>query len=233
MKKFGVVLIIASMLLTGCVSTYKLTEEESDIVAAYAAYVVLKHDKKFNDTLVNIPQNTEETSSLETNNAQIEPDSNKENSESENIDSETTEMAETEETVPFATALGIEGIQIDYLDFETGNTYAEGNALAKSSNTDASLLVMHFSVTNISAEDKTLDILSLNPSFEVRINKKTTINIQPTILLSDLGTYKSTIVAGETVQAVLVSEAQAQELESVDSLELWITIGDKKTKVDL
>lgn len=232
MKKFGIVLIIVSMLLTGCVSTYKLTEEQSDIVATYASYVVLKHNKKFDDSLVNIPQESKETD-----NVQLEEEStqgNVETNENETEENNNSEQVEVqEEVIPLATALGLEGIQIEYENFETGTTYNEGTALAKSSSAANSLLIMHFNITNTSSEDKMLDILTLNPSFELKINKKTTINIQPTILLTDLGTYKSSIKAGETVQAVLVSEAQSQELEGVESLELWVTINDKKIKVDL
>ncbi|RDU24794.1 hypothetical protein [Anaerosacchariphilus polymeriproducens] len=214
MKKFGVVLIIMNMFLTGCASTYNLTEKQSDIISTYAAQVVLKHDKNYDDTLVNVPENSESNKNTQEDKTEVK----------ENIQDNKEGVKTEEEKISLSKALGMQDIQIDYVNYELNRTYAEENALAKSSSGKKSLLIMHFNLKNITSEEKLCDILSLNPEFHVIINKDYTIKVQPSILLSDLGTYKQSIGTGETKGAVLISEAETKKFENIKSLELKVTI---------
>lgn len=222
MKKFGVVLIIMNMFLTGCASTYNLTEKQSDLVSTYAAQVVLKHDKNYKDTLESISEESEDEKSAQENKTKI-----KENSK------EVKESDKEEKEIDLSKALGMKDIKIDYEKYEVNSTYAEGNALAKSSSEKKNLLIMHFNLKNETSATQVCDILSLKPEFHVIINKDYTIKAQPSILLSDLLTFKQSIAPGESKGAVIISEIETKKFENIDSLELKVTINGTSYYVKL
>lgn len=230
MKKFGLLILITMMSLTGCVSAYDLTEEESDVIATYAANVVLKHDKNFEDTLVNISEESdedkieqEETKKVE-NNDKIEEKSKNQAEETE---------AEEESTIPLATALGLTDFQIDFVNYETDSEYVKGTAMTMNATEGSGLLIMHFNIKNNSSQEEVCDILTLKPKFSITINDEKTVSNQLTILLNDLATYSTTVGADETVETVLISEIEKSYMDHIESLTLSVTVDGKTSKVIL
>lgn len=236
----GLAAVLTASMLTGCglIQSTGLSEEEDELVAEYAAGVIMRYsaDKKgglgdLRPTPTPIPWVDPKD---------VAPTEAPEEEERE-------EREEPEEEVPMeevnarddisagshsgsfdghnlAAAIGIEGFDITYEGFETADVYPEspGDDLSFSmqSTPGRKLLVVHLNVINNEGQDKLCDVLACNVKFRVLINETDRVNEQMTILLNDLKSYNETIPANGSADTVLVFEVEDQLAQNINNLSL-------------
>lgn len=237
---YGLVMLMTVSMLNGCglIETTGLSDEEDELVAEYAAGVIMRYSAAKKGGLGDLQPTPTPIPWVDP--ADVEP---VETSEEE----ETEDGEEMEEEVPMeevearedisggssgagfdghnlAAAIGIEGFDITYEGFETADVYPEstGNDLSFSmqSTPGHKLLVVHLNVANNEGQDKLCDVLSCNVKFRVLINETDRVNEQMTILLNDLKSYNETIPANGSADTVLVFEVEDNIAQNVNSLSL-------------
>lgn len=239
-----------SLMMAGCKEqevALSLTEEEQQLVAGYAASVLMKY---------NAGSNMRVLSGAQLEQAQIEDQARKEkearrqqlaeeyrNSQQENPQivggSDTTGGQKgTVETTPTIQDLGsflaLDNFTISYQNYEVTDSYGQpdqGLMMAMDATEGNKLLVAHFSVTNNSGEMQQLDVLSLGGKFRLKADGKT-IQSQYTLLLNDLSMYKGQIEAGGTIDTVLVFEISEQQ-EAAERVELIVSLNGQQGSISL
>ena len=226
MRKAGTFLcgILAAVLLAGCSSPMPdLTEEESDLISEYAVGILLKYDKNYGNRLV-------DTSAYEV--VVEEPEEGQPEEETEQMpegladDTESADVGQGEETVASPTTVqdyyDIEGIEFQYLGYELTKSYpSAGDEEALFFSMDATegeqLLVLKFLSTNVSFEERNLNMMDKGVRFLVSVNGEPNQRALTTMLLNDMQTYSDIMPAGFEIELVVVTEIpQSVSVESID-----------------
>lgn len=253
MRKVGIVIMMA-LLLNGCASEIQLTDKESNKISQYAAYVLLKHDKKYEDAyLSDVTAQTLEDSQTfapsaedtqADSNANVEQQTAKTHANqaegSENIQ-QATENTQNED---MASVLGISNCKIAYQGCEITNSYPSKEQLSdsntnhyyavKPSNQNNKLLVLKFAIINQTDQTITCDIASLNPNMSISINNNLDITILSTLVPNDLSAYYGDIVAGAKEEAVLVLEvSNYKSVEQITDITLQVDHAGVSKKIKL
>ncbi len=250
LRRTTVYLIAASMLIVlgGCsnadVQTGLSTEDE-ELVAEYAAGVLMKYSSDQNGGLgTYVPEKPAPAVSENTamqpapvEEVPDEPAEVPEQGDDVNVDdapNEVTEdVADVSEAADAGTngaaiceAIGISGFDMAYKGYETADVYPDPGEAELSFSMQAAegkkLLVVHFDITNPDGSDKECSVLDNAIKFRILINEKDRVNEQMTILLNDLKSFSDTIPAGQTVDTVLVFEVDNDVAGSISSLALIV-----------
>ncbi|MBD5544949.1 MAG: hypothetical protein HDR01_12130 [Lachnospiraceae bacterium] len=216
-----------------------MTEEQGAIVAEYAAGLLLKYDKNYTTRLVEKDEQAEEADSeaeAEELSAQ-DAEETEEPSVSENeIEDEKDGVSGVAATVNIGSFLGLGAVQVDYQGYEVVDSYAEGDdldiAFAMNASPGAKLVVTKFLLTNTGSEEAACDILSKDVRFRIKYGAETK-NALITMLSDDLSVLNTTIPAGESITAVLIIEAKAEEAENLPELSLLIRYQDDSVETKL
>lgn len=227
------------VLLTGCSNPFDhmpdLTEEESGLIAEYAAGILIKHDK-YAGRLVNDAEIVAADEREVRLKASAEAFSEMEKEEEQNKAEEnashkgTGEAAGAEEVeTPFlgiAEFCGAEGFQITYIGHMICDSYPEDTGEERVFAMDATegnkLLVLKFTAENESGEEQELDILNKNVRFRIAVNDASPKSALSTLLLDDLASYKEVIPPETGVELVLIREITQEEAASVNSISLFL-----------
>ena len=231
-----------------------LTENEQQLVAEYAASVLMQYNAGSNMRVLTGKRlelaETEEQ-------ARKEQEAKRQQAAMEYQNGRGTASATTTTTTTVGGAEGIvtsttavqnvtaiedlgnffaaDGFSITYQNYEVTDSYAdpqEGDLMMSMDATAGrKLLVAHFSVTNNSREAAMLDVLSLGGKFRLKIDGET-LQSQYTLLLNDLSMYKGEIEAGATIDTVLVFEISEEQV-SPSQLELTVSLGEQKGTINL
>ena len=238
---YGMLTVMISVLLSGCgiIRSTGLSDEEDELVAEYAAGVIMRYsaDKKgglgdLRPTPTPIPWVDPAT---------VEPQGTDEQEEDEE---------ETEDQVPFeevagkediaqgsagggafnghnlAGTIGIGDFDISYEGYEIVDMYPESTegdlSFSMQATAGRKLLVVHLNVINEGSEEKVCDALACNVKYRILINETTRVNEQMTILLNDLKSYNESIAAGSAADTVLVFEIEEAVASNIGSLSLVV-----------
>ncbi len=233
MKRASVFLcgILAAALLAGCGSAMPdLTQEETDIISEYAVGVLLKYDKHHSGRLVDTSayETTEETTEEAEETPEEEQTDTAESTEpAAGTEAEPEEIEEAE--TASATIEGYYGIPdftFQYTGYDLTQSYpdgdfdgAEGEAMffSMDATPGTQLLVLHFTATNTSPADQTLDMLGYGAKFRVSVNGGRGESALTTMLLDDMETYRGPVPAGGSVELVSIVEVpQGTSVETID-----------------
>lgn len=218
------------LMLTGCNDVIDLTEEQSTLIAEYAAELLLKYDLHYEDR---IAEGMREAKKEESTAAEDEADT-------EEAATEETEQEIGEETAghepaqevsvgtesDIAKIAGIEGVSITYKDYQVMDQYPEADGDSESINLEAEdghkLLVVRFQIAN-TTEDA-VDISLLDSSIEYRLvcNGSKAADPMLTILMDDLGTLETSVKPDEDQEAVLVFQISEDMKDTLDAIELKV-----------
>lgn len=237
MRKTGTFLcgILAAVLLTGCTSPMPdLTQEESDLISEYAVGILLKYDKNYGNRLVDTSAYEVVVEEPEEELLEEEAEQTPEASED---DTETVGAGQSEETVISPTTVqeyyDIDGIEFQYLGYELTQSYpsTEDDAdlfFSMDATEGEQLLVLKFSATNISSEDRNVNMMDKGVRYLVSINGEPSQRALTTMLLNDMQTYSDIMPAGFSTELVIVVEIP--QSVSVESINLILTgNGDNAT----
>lgn len=212
-NKFIVVILSLAMVLgiTGCAPTLQLTEEESREIGEYAAGLLLKYDKNYSGSLVELSEEEEEELGVSVVNEPLpepEPLPILPIDEGSSSGSEGQKNVPVYSDVPVGAALQVDGFDLSFVGFEVCKTYsgAEADELAFSFEADKGkdLLLAHFAATNLSQSEATLDLVNKDEKFRLKINEDKPINNLKTMLLNDLDQIYESFEPGETRDTVVV-----------------------------
>lgn len=219
-RVFCSILIAGLVLLSGCGSLPEMTQEQENAIVEYAAGLLIKNMKDYDSRLVDlslynvVEENPEET--------EEEPEGMDAVADTEVID-----KVEEESYGSIDTLLMPEGVTIAFTESRVADTYPDNGDedpfFALDATSGNRLLVLQFTVTNTSGEDKEIDIFGMSPKCIVTVNGAKQSVALSTMLLDDLNTYVGTLAAGEAVSLVLLAEMDASVLEQVESIKLKVS----------
>ena len=242
MKKTSVVggLIIGlGLLLTGCGNSFdympNLTEEESMLIAEYAAGILIKHDKNAgklaSDAEIAAADEREATrrANVEELEALLNQAENEEEASSKEEADETENGGDVPEPVTaafegIAQFCGLEGFHITYTGHMVCDFYPPENSeepvFAMDATPGSKLLVLQFTAENVTTQDLELNMMDQGVKFRISINDGGMDNILPTLLLDDLSSYKGVIPAGTNIPLVLVREIPEEEAGTIQTISM-------------
>lgn len=217
MKKTYVLLtVVFSVFLSGCsmFPTIELSGEQSALVSEYAANLLLKYESGHANGLEAITDDpiVIEEAKEEEQKEQIKAESERIDSSIDRASTNSSGNATLNVTAPpFAEALGIAPLEIEYVSYEVCDIYPSAEdsdelVFSMQALSGHKLLVFHYNLTNPTADDIECNVFDQNYKFRAWLNDSERINEQTTILLNDLTVYKDTVPAGQTVDVVIVFE---------------------------
>ncbi len=207
MKKFyrcvSIILIVLS--LTGCSQSINLTAEQNDMIANYAAKVVLKMTDKDYIYIPNIviPEPEEPTTPVDTRTP------------------EEIEAAYKAEYEKLSQVLDMDELEISYKDCVIADEYPlDENALfVLPVEAGKKLVVVEYNLYNPGTEAFVYTTGEEIPLFRLIVDDKTSVRSFKNILSNDFANMKNfTIEPGETVTAIVVfqiEEVQASKLSNI------------------
>ncbi|MDE5696636.1 MAG: hypothetical protein K2I96_04365 [Lachnospiraceae bacterium] len=238
MKKGKVLglLAMSAVLLTGCVDAMpELTDEQSEIIAEYAAGLLLKYSPNYNYKIVSEEEVAaamaarQEVSEPETENETETGSGQTEDEHPQDISSE-TEPSESEPEMEqvqfvadldFAAELGIDDLIIRYQSFEICGSYPGNNSgFSVDAAQGKKLLVMHFDMEGLPEEDVDCNLFDYDIKMRVNINETASAAVLSTMIPNDLASYMDVVHAGESVDVVAVAEIDDMTEEEIQSLTL-------------
>ncbi len=226
------ILIIIMVTLTGCGSfgNITLTSRENDIIGEYAAGVLLKYDKNYDNRLVNV--------------VEVETESVLEENEEETLITDVVSI-EVETTVDLEAslneALRTEKLIANFEGYFISDTYPEASGtedevfFSMKAVEGYKLLVLEFTLENPTDEGMKEDMLSKGLSYNLLLNGEVKVNSQLTMLLNDLSSYKEEIEAHSVKELVLIFQIpdRYENEDSISSMTLNIKDADESLPISL
>ena len=236
-KMIGVA-VMAAGLLTGCMDHMPdMTEEQSALVAEYAADMLLKYSPNYDykiadeEVLVDeepteaVTEEMTEEAAQEQTTVEVEMQVEQETAPEEDSALRIVDAKD----VDFAETFGIEDISIRYDSMELCTAYPSGeigtgfSVNAADGNT---LLVMHLTVENTSEAVITCDLFEKDFDVSMNLNGGNYKKLSSTLLVNDFTTYMEEIPVGESTDVVIVAEVEKISEEEISSCILRMTSGD-------
>ena len=248
------VCVLSSMVLTGCeiVPSLNITEEQSTLIAEYAAGKLIEYAKGHPGGLmiledvdrseVNPGLKKEEPeptgpAPLPGADAMVPPpvgdvppaegDVPAPDSDGSDALVDAPEGSTALPTMSIAEAFGIPGADIQYDHYEVCSHYPENGeelAFSMKAATGKELLVTHFKISNPGAEEITAHTDSTDLKVRLMLNGTDKLRVDVTFLENDLMNYDGLISTGESEDAVLVFEIP--EGTQVSTLDLIVVKDD-------
>ena len=228
----GGLLIACTGVLYGCgEQLYELQDNEQEIIVNYAAHIVAKYNTEQPEgyEYVYIPADdqtedetedgTEDGISDET--AQDHPDAQTPDGTGAGSSSQQDASATLSE------ALGLENIQAVYTGAELTDQYDE-SVVPESGR---QLLVLHVTLQNLTEKTQKCDILSILPTFRVKVNGEVEATSELTILPDNLATWEADLEAGASENAVIIFQINKDAVTQINQLEMEVQTEQKTSRV--
>lgn len=221
----SLVMVMVAGCLSGCAKKVDLTEDEQNLVAEYAAQVVLKHDKNYNGKLKEI--DTEEVTSK-----------NKETS-TDNVNANTEQGTEPDSNIDLKSSLsdafGFGALTVNYTGYQVLDTYPDTSdvAFVLKSTEDTRLLILKFNVSNQTGNAVDVPMMSFDTAIKSTINGSESYSALVTLLMDGLNTFSGTVAAGETKELVLAFQTPYSDENSISSLQLKVSKNGDSAIFDL
>lgn len=236
--------IIAAGLLTGCIDNMpEMTEEQSALIAEYAADMLLKYSPNYNYKIADEEELVEETQEAETEAIEVTVKEITEEATQEQTIEEAVKLDEEEildivdaTEVDFAEVFSIDGVEIRYNSIEVHSSYPKEenlNGFSVNAADGNSLIVMTFTIENTSEDLVVCDLFEKDFDISMKINQGNYKKISSTLLVNDFTTYMEEIPAGESREAVIVAETEEIAEEDITSCILRLTSDEANITVKL
>lgn len=224
--------IAAAVLLAGCGADMpELTQEETDLISEYAVGVLLKYDKRHSSRLVDTEgYDTASAEVSEEDTPEKKPEETSLPEEEVQDDTQIVDVSEDEAVAMPSTVeeyYGIQDVSFRYTGYELQQSYPpetgeeEGNLVfAMDATAGMQLLVLRFTVTNLSTSDQMVDMLAHGARFRISVNGEASKGALATMLLNDMQTFKDVVPAGSEKE--LVSIIEVPQSISVDSIQFMM-----------
>lgn len=238
------VLAISACMLTGCIDSMPdMTEEQSELVAEYAADMLLKYSPNYHYRIAD----EEEVASAET---EMETSQEEETMQEESQPSQDLSQTGSGETVSvgaetsvedgaeydLAAFFGMDQFSIMYASCEVTDAYPNaesGVGFSVTAPQGYNLLVLHFDVENLGEEAAQCDLFGQISKVSVNVNDAGYVQALSTLLTNDLTTYMEDIPAGEVADAVVVVPVEQTDLDEIQTAVMQITTQDSVVNISL
>jgi len=238
------VLAISACMLTGCIDSMPdMTEEQSELVAEYAADMLLKYSPNYHYRIAD----EEEVASAE---AEMETSQEEETTQEESQPSQDLSQTGSGETVSvgaetsvedgseydLAAFFGMNQFSIMYASCEITDAYPNaesGVGFSVTAPQGYNLLVLHFDVENLGEEAAQCDLFDQISKVTVNVNDAGYVQALGTLLTNDLTTYMEDIPAGEVADAVVVVPVEQTDLDEIQTAVMQITTQDSVVNINL
>lgn len=263
MKKL-VVLLLVSIVLTGCgPRQINLTEDQTTLVARYAADCLLKYQKNYAAGLMDAEEIAAEEKK-EAKKLEIQEKvkamraAGEENGDKEGSgEGGTKTQAKTLNEV-----LQLSDFDIQYTGYEVTDQYLAENAdmpeaaeksgdgnQKQAENTQGEreeepvvslnarpgkkLIVLKFRLQNLTGEDKQCDVISLTPKFKITVNEEKRVSNMLTMLSNDLASYSEVVSGSSFAEVVLIGEIGEEYANNITALSLKASCGEESATLPL
>lgn len=238
------VLAISACMLTGCIDSMPdMTEEQSELVAEYAADMLLKYSPNYHYRIAD----EEEVASAE---AEMETSQEEETTQEESQPSQDLSQTGMGETVSvdaeasvedgaeydLAAFFGMDQFSIMYASCEVTDAYPNaesGVGFSVTAPQGYNLLVLHFDVENLGEEAAQCDLFDQISKVTVNVNDAGYVQALSTLLTNDLTTYMEDIPAGEVADAVVAVPVEQTDLDEIQTAVMQITTQDSVVNISL
>lgn len=233
--------VIAAGLLTGCVDHMpEMNEEQSALIAEYAADLLLKYSPNYDYKLVDeevLAEAVEETVTEEVT-EEVSAEQMVEVSAQVNSVEEMAAALDVVDAaeVDFAEVFEIEDVEIRYEDMEICAAYPQeetGTGFAVNAAEGKALVVIHMLIENTSEEAITCDLFEKDIDISINMNGGNFKKASGTMLVNDFATYMEEIPAGESREAVIVAEVNKIAEDEVNSCILRMSTAEASVTAKL
>lgn len=231
--------------MCGCTSFPNLTDADMDLVAEYAAGLLLQYSATSDNRLVDVEEallvmeevKEEETKEPVEETPVEEPEELVEEPEvapNEPPIVDDTELTE-EITYPINDLMGVDVLSVQYGGYEIKDSYPDGSGVffALDAGDGCKLVVLKYTLTNNTDSNVDINMLEKNVSYKVSLDGNGYRYALSTMLLDDLSTYVGTLESENSVELVLISEWKEEEINNITNLTLYIKNGDMTGKYSL
>ena len=232
---------ICCFMLCGCTKYPNMKQEDYDLVAEYAAGLLLKYSETSDNRLMNIDEANDiltleeaiEEEIEETEETEEEPVVESEETIEESVEETDTpviDKSEQEEVVsaPIGETMGMDMLSIQLNGYEIKDSYPDesGAFFALDAGEGNKLLVAKVILINTSDSSVDINMLEQNISYKISLDGNGYKFALSTMLLDDLSTYVGTIGSGNSVELVLISEWDEELLNNISNPTLYIKNGE-------
>jgi len=197
--------ILSTVLLTGCASTYKLTEKETDQIAEYVAGLLLQHDTKYDQALLEPEPEVEEQApeQAEEEKQETQETDNKQEVAAGNTVPENSTDGNQQANADFTEVIGVNGISVEYVTYSLQESYSSEYYLLEP-NKGEQLLVLEFEIKNSYKTEKKLSLGSANIQYQLDVNPGGFIKPLFTFFDTDLRYLEMTVPAKSKKTGILI-----------------------------
>lgn len=236
----SVIVLCTCIVTSGCTQVIDLTEDETRLVAEYAADLLLSYDRGYTDRLKEgEEEHLEEASTQE--DAQSETTTEvvtEEEEATQGNESQTTEVTTVQgASQDIAEIAGVQGTSITYKNYEIVDQYPTGDNVNEAVQVDAPegsrLLVVHFVVKAVS--DQPVDVSLMDQSIDYKLLCNDTLAAKPmlTILTNDLTTLETTATPGQDSDAVLIFQISKDMVDQLNTMQLHVTFNSEENVITI
>lgn len=225
------VILLLCTLLGGCLETPPLTDAEMDMVAEYAAGMLLKYDKNYRSSLwekdeINLWEEENATPTPTPENSPEIQEGTPTPTSTPTGENTPTPMPTQEAGKPTMTPLpggseesnrqlteviDAEGFTVSYVSYETMQEVVRNEYFYLAAKDGRQYMVLHFMLTNTTEETRIFDASEQKLECSVDINLGTVSRLSISMLENDLQYMPIEVPANSSVPAVLVFEISAKE----------------------
>lgn len=252
-RKKLVLLILGfcTIFLVGCEKVVDLTDEETQLIAEYAAELLLKHDINYVDRIDEGNQKAEELSSEMTENTVNGEVTTEEATSEAFAEASTQESLSTEQDAESATEYdgkigteqdiaiiaGVDGAKITFREYFFSDKYPvtdeQGDFISLEASEGYQLLVLQFDVENVTESVLPVSMMDKDLDYRIIVNQTKAANPMLTILMDDLGTLETNVEPGTPQEAVLIFQISEDIQDDLETIDLYVTDdeGDNVIKI--
>lgn len=231
----GIALIgICSVGLCSCASSIDYTEEQEDVIANYAAEIVLKHDVEYKynyyDSVSNKKYEEETTFVVEeehttVSNPSTVPDGQEETKDNNNGNDNLGHSISDSSTIASAFELPT-GVNADFVDYMVTKAYptdASQDIFVMKAVANSKLLVLKFKITNTNQTDTDVNFMANEKKYRGIVDDSKKYNAQLTLLSDALNTYEGKVPANSSKELVLIYQTQIDSKEDIKSIAVSVS----------
>ncbi len=240
MKKWLSLLMLSTcvFLLAGCNDVKDLTDDETKLIAEYAAGLLLEYDVNYVDRIEEGDKAAQEM----TEEASTEQDDTQEVTAEEQSEEDTEDNTSAEERIvgsegDIAKIAGIAGVSVSLKDYQIVDRYPETKEEDTLVDVEAAdgykLLVIRFKVRNTTEDVVNVSLIDKQLEYHIVCNGVDTAEPMLTILMNDLGTLETSIQPGEEQEAVLLFQISDNMKEQLESIDLYINFNNTDNMLEI
>lgn len=247
------VLAISAFMLTGCIDNMPdMTEEQSELIAEYAADLLLKYSPNYNyriadetkveEALAELESTQEETAAQEETTQETAGENEQSAADTEKTADDQTAADASQEQLEdgaeydLAAIFGFDQLSIRYQSYEVTDSYPKadsGSGFSVTAPNGHNLLILHFNIENTGEEAAECDLFDSISRIRVNVNDAGYVQALSTLLTNDMTTYMEEIPAGETQDVIVAVSVTQETAEEIETLAMRVTTADSVTSIGL